>query len=259
MSFLDRVTVLILSYNEAANIARTLAALSWARRIVVIDSGSDDGTADIVQSVANAELVVRPFDNHESQWNFGLAQCRRSEHDWVLALDADYRVSEPLIEEMRRLEPASEVGGYEVGFRYCIFGRPLRASLYPAVIALYRRAGARYEQVGHTQRVVVGGRVERLHGTIDHDDRKPLSRWLLSQIRYARLEAEHLLSAPPGKLRRTDRIRRTGWAAPLLVLPYTLIVRRCLFEGWPGWLYALQRLLAETLIALEIADRRLRK
>ena len=258
MSFLDRVTVLILTYNEAANIARTLAAVSWARRIVVIDSGSDDGTADIVRATAKAELVVRPFDNHQSQWTFGLERCDRPEHDWVLALDADYRVSEPLIEEMARLEPAPDVAGYEVGFRYCMFGRPLRASLYPPVTALYRRAGARYEQVGHTQRIVVSGRVERLRGTIDHDDRKPLARWLGSQLRYARLEAEHLLSASPARLRRTDRIRRTGWAAPLLVLPYTLIVKRCALDGWPGWLNALQRLLAETLIALEIADRRLR-
>ena len=59
-------------------------------------------------------------------------------------------------------------------------------------------------------------------------------------------------------LKRTDRIRRVGWCAPFLVFVYTLIFKGCLLDGWPGWYYALQRLLAETLIALEIADRRLR-
>lgn len=44
---------------------------------------------------------------------------------------------------------------------------------------------------------------------------------------------------------------------PLLALPYVLIVKRCLFDGLEGWFYALQRLCAEVLIALELIDRRL--
>ena len=48
-----------------------------------------------------------------------------------------------------------------------------------------------------------------------------------------------------------------GWPAPIGVFLYTLFVKRCLFDGWPGWYYALQRTIAEMLIALEIADRRL--
>ena len=57
----------------------------------------------------------------------------------------------------------------------------------------------------------------------------------------------------------TDRIRLLGWPAPLLVFLYTLIGQRCILDGWPGWLYVLQRMLAETLIAVEIVDRLIRK
>jgi hypothetical protein len=55
-----------------------------------------------------------------------------------------------------------------------------------------------------------------------------------------------------------DRIRSMGWSAPIIVLLYTLLWERCIFDGWAGWLYVLQRTLAETIIALEIMDRRLR-
>ncbi len=97
-----------------------------------------------------------------------------------------------------------------------------------------------------------------LAGVIYHDDRKPLARWFDSQQRYARIEARYLLETPSAKLTRSDRIRRLGWLAPIGVLFYSLFVKGCILDGWPGWYYALQRLCAETLIALEILDRRLR-
>jgi hypothetical protein len=97
-----------------------------------------------------------------------------------------------------------------------------------------------------------------LAGVIYHDDRKPLTRWLASQQNYAAVEARYLAEAPIRTLKRSDRIRRMGWPAPLGVLFYTLFVKGCILDGWPGWYYALQRLVAETMIALEIFDRRLR-
>jgi hypothetical protein len=60
-------------------------------------------------------------------------------------------------------------------------------------------------------------------------------------------------------LRRNDRVRLAAWPAPIAVFIYALICKGCLLDGWRGWYYALQRLFAETLIALEIIDRRLRR
>ncbi len=257
MSLRDEITVLILTFNEEANIGRTLDAVAWAKRIVVVDSGSGDATAAIVARSPRAELVVRAFDTHDAQWNFGLGLCA-GHGDWVLALDADYELSAALSDELRSLVPVERVAGYRAFFRYCIFGKPLRGSLYPPVVALYRKSRAHYVQVGHTHRIVVDGEIADLAHPILHDDRKPVARWLASQQRYARLEADHLLATPPAKLRRTDRLRRMGWPAPIAVFFYTLVAKRCLLDGWPGWLYVLQRVLAETMIALEIVDRRLR-
>jgi hypothetical protein len=49
-----------------------------------------------------------------------------------------------------------------------------------------------------------------------------------------------------------------GWPAPILVFFYTLLWKRCVLDGWPGWLYVLQRTFAETIISIEVVDRRLR-
>ena len=52
-------------------------------------------------------------------------------------------------------------------------------------------------------------------------------------------------------------MRARGWIMPLAAMPYTLLVKRCVLDGWPGWYYALQRTYAEILIALELIDQRL--
>jgi glycosyltransferase involved in cell wall biosynthesis len=254
MRIADQVTAMVLTMNEEANIARCLDRLTWAKQVLIVDSGSTDGTLKIVERYRNARVTQRPFDDFASQCNFGLAQI---ETPWVLSLDADYELSEQLIAEIARLEEDG-TAGYSAAFVYRMYGRPLRASLYPPRVVLYRRGLATYRNEGHGHRVRVEGMIGRLEGTIYHDDRKPLSRWFASQQRYARLEADHLLAAPRSELGFVDRLRVKGWPAPLVVFLYTLIGKRCLLDGWPGWFYALQRLEAETLLALEIVDRRLR-
>ena len=250
------VTPLIITYDEAPNIARTLDRLSWAERIVVIDSGSTDPTIEMVRSHPRAELIHRPFDDFASQCNFGIAQISSP---WVLSLDADYELSDQLVDELGNLHPESNTAGYRANFVYRIYGRPLRGSLYPPRIVLYRRDRAAYRNSGHGHRVEVSGYVAELSGVIFHDDRKPLKRWLASQQRYAREEAEYLLTADRKVLSWADRVRFAAWPAPIAAFIYTLVFKGCLFDGWPGWYYAFQRLLAETLIALEIIDRKLRR
>jgi glycosyltransferase involved in cell wall biosynthesis len=252
---LDQITPLIITYNEALNIRRTLDKLVWARAIVVIDSGSTDETLAILRGYPQATVIHHPFADFASQCNFGLTQVATP---WVLSLDADYELSDELVTELKSLTPASHVSGYWAHFVYRIHGRPLRGTLYPPRTVLYRKGNASYRNEGHGHRVVVDGGMLDLKGVIYHDDRKPLARWFASQQRYAREEARYLIETPTAMLTTTDRIRRMGWPAPIGAFLYVLLVRGCLFDGWPGWYYALQRLVAETLIGLEIIDRRLR-
>jgi glycosyltransferase involved in cell wall biosynthesis len=252
---LEQITPLVITYNEARNIRRTFGKLSWARRIVVVDSGSTDATLALLGSYPQVAVVHRPFTDFAAQCNFGLSLVNTA---WVLSLDADYELSDALIAELASLNPGEVLAGYRTRFIYRIHGRPLRGTLYPPRIVLHRTAGARYHNEGHGHRVAMDGEVQALAGVIYHDDRKPLARWLASQQRYAAQEARYLLATPSEKLSRSDRVRRIGWPAPLGVLFYVLLVKGCILDGWAGWYYALQRLAAEVMIALELAERRLR-
>jgi glycosyltransferase involved in cell wall biosynthesis len=253
MDFLQRIDVLILTRNEEANIARTLEALVRFPRVLVLDSGSSDATCEIAARFPNVRIRSHPFENHAAQWNHGLAGCGL-ESGWVLALDADYVLDAALVAEIASLGPPSDVSGYRARFRYRIHGRPLSGSLYPPVTVLFRRDGAKYVQDGHTQRIVLAGRVVALDGRVSHDDRKPFSAWLASQDRYAQLECEALRGARPGELGWTDRIRRLIVVAPWLVPLYCLTVRGGLFDGRAGLLYALQRAIAETLLSARLLE-----
>ncbi len=253
---IDSITPLLITLDEAPNIGRTLDKLTWARRIVVVDSGSNDGTLDILARYPQVDCFNRPFDSFAEQCNFGLAQIRT---DWVMSLDADYELSDDLVRELSDLAQWETTSGFRASFVYRVFGRPLRGTLYPPRIVLYRTRIAHYENEGHGHRVVLAGKVYPLRGVIYHDDRKSLSRWLASQKRYAKIEADYLLNSARQSLSILDRIRRMAWPAPMLVFPYVLIVKRCLLDGWHGWYYALQRLLAEALIAIEIIDQRFRR
>ena len=90
---LNEITPLILTYNEASNIDRTLQHLTWAEKIVVIDSFSTDETLEILHSYVQVQVFGRKFDTHAKQWNYGLQQVKSP---WVLSLDADYIITDEL-------------------------------------------------------------------------------------------------------------------------------------------------------------------
>jgi glycosyltransferase involved in cell wall biosynthesis len=253
---LDQITPLILTFDEEANIERVLSRLGWAREVVVVDSGSTDATRSLLARFPNVRCVEHKFDSHAAQWNYGLTETG-IQTAWVLALDADYVLTGALVDEFKTLAPGSDVVGYRAGFRYCISGRMLRGALYPPVVVLYQRNAGRYVQDGHTQRLEANGRIEDLQAFILHDDRKPIARWLVSQVRYARLEADLLRRKSWAALGWPDRLRTLHVVMPPLAFIYCLIVTGGILDGWRGWYYALQRSVAEAVLSLVLIQRRL--
>jgi glycosyltransferase involved in cell wall biosynthesis len=249
------ITALVLTYNESANIGRMLAKLSWLRDVVVVDSGSTDDTPATAASFPNVRVFTRPFTTHAEQWNFGLEQTGITT-SWVLALDADYLLTDALVREIQALVPDDTAGGFAASFTYCVDGHPLRGAAYPPVTVLYRRLRARYEQDGHTQRVRVDGAVRTLAAPILHDDRKPLTHWLAAQAGYMRLEAEKLTegSTPLGV---ADRLRRWIVVAPPAMFVYCYLVRGGILDGRAGLFYALQRAASELILSMYLVRRQL--
>jgi glycosyltransferase involved in cell wall biosynthesis len=252
---LDQITPILLTLNEEANLRRTLSALQWAHRIVVIDSGSTDATCTIAKSFPNVDLLTRPFDSHAGQWNFAISHAKT---EWVIALDADYIVTPELAAEIQELPRRAAVSAYRAAFTYVNLGRPLRGSLYPAKPVLFRRQSARYFQDGHTQQIRIDGEIGDLHHHLLHDDRKPFGRWLDSQWRYARLEAAKLAGSEAKQLPPADRLRKAVFLTPFLAPFFVLFVRKAILDGWPGIHYAFQRTVAEAVLSICLIQSRFR-
>jgi glycosyltransferase involved in cell wall biosynthesis len=248
---LDQITPLILAFNESANIARTLEPLHWARRIVLLDSISADDTTAVARRFVNVSIHEHAFESHTEQWNYGISLVQT---DWVLALDADYVTNREFAAELERLSILPGTNAFFARFIYCIFGRPLRASLYPPRAVLFRRENACYIPDGHTQLLQFDGKPGHLGVPIHHDDRKPLEQWLHAQDRYARLEAEKLAAGAAG-LR--DSVRRWIFFAPLLTPLYCLFFKGLILDGWAGWHYTFQRTLAEMILSLRLIEQKL--
>ncbi|MEH2191967.1 MAG: glycosyltransferase family 2 protein [Nostoc sp.] len=247
----SEITPLILTYNEAPNIRRNLQSLTWAKSIVVIDSFSTDETLEILDSYPQVQIFQRRFDSFAAQCNYGLEKITS---EWVLSLDADYVLTDELINEIIALPIEPDVHSYSFRFKYCIFGKPLRGTLLPPRNVLYRREKAIYKDDGHAHRVWVDGNSRMLSAYIHHDDRKPLSRWLWAQDRYMLIEAKKLLETPKSELSFSDRIRKQIILAPFIILIYCLIVKGGILDGWHGWYYAFQRVLAEIMLAIRLLE-----
>ena len=248
------ITPVILTYNEAANIGRSLERLSWAREVVIVDSLSTDETLAIAGRFPNVRTIQRPFDTHAQQWRFAVEQTGIAS-DWILRLDADYMVEPALRAEMAGLEPELATVAYEIAFTYCMDGRPLRASLYPALPVLFRRGRGRFEQDGHTEKLCIDGPVVKLVNRLLHDDRKSLERWLQSQSRYQAQEAEKLTTRPWSELGWPDRLRRTRFLGPLAVAVHCLFVKGLIFDGAAGLLYTAQRVTADLILSMHLLRR----
>jgi glycosyltransferase involved in cell wall biosynthesis len=250
---LAHITPVILTYNEECNIERTMSRLAWATDIVVVDSGSTDGTLDIVKRFPQARIYHRPFDTHAEQWRFAIVGTDiRTE--WLLRLDADYVVSTDLIDELSKLDARAAVDAYRIAFDFAVAGKMLRAALYPPNIILFRRGTPTVIEDGHTERWNVKGPVVELRGRVVHDDRKPMHAWFAAQRRYSRLEAEALLRKPHEALSAIEHVRLRGFALPILVFFYVLFIKGCILDGRAGLVYAWQRTIAEAMIALQVLE-----
>lgn len=240
------VTPVVLTYNEEPNIGRCLDALRWARRVVVVDSGSTDATRAIVARHPHAVLLHRPFDDFKRQTDFAITHV---DTDYVLPLDADMIVPPALVEE---IEGPFLGGGYAGGlipFEYWMLGRPLPGSLLAPQPRIFRRASGTVIQLGHGHTFAIDGAVHRFRARLIHDDRKSVDRWASTQIGYSKKEQARMAAEARGSLK--DRMRRMG-LMPLVT--GTVAYVRCggPFGGKGALCYAYERVVYECILAMRL-------
>ena len=237
------VTPLVLTYNEELNIERTLTSLTWASRVVVLDSGSSDRTREIAMSFKNVCWFHRSFDSHCNQWRYGV-DGTGIDTDYVLALDADMSTPDTFRTEIFQFL-LKGFNGARVPFQYRVLGRPLHSSIYPPQLRLFRRDLVTIRQPGHTQIFEVDGPTYTFRSQLIHEDRKPLDRWLANQTTYAVLEAARIRRNNSCSLK--DLVRRLG-CSPVLLGAYSYFKAGGLANGKSAVAYACERLIFEALL-----------
>lgn len=194
------LSVVAITRNEATRIRRCLESVAWADEVVVVDSGSTDGTADVCRTIT-PRVFVREFDTFDRQKNFALAQATG---DWILSLDADEVVPPALAEELRALLGRDGDGydGFLVRRENYLCGRPIvHAWGFDALVRVVRRGRGRFRREVH-EKLEVDGRVGTLRAPLRHFNSDTLEEYLAKNHRYVALES--------------DRRRRAGERAGLL-------------------------------------------
>ena len=214
------LSAVIITKNESANIEAALASVAWADERLVIDADSTDDTVARARQ-AGARAIVRPWPGYSEQKNHGAAIAQ---HDWILSLDADERISEPLAREIQSLlqhDPPHR--GYRIPRVAFYLGRWIRTTdWYPDYqLRLYDRRVARW----NGRRVHESVQLEAsapgiLKGEILHYAYRDLSHHLETIDRYTTLAAAHM----------ADEGRRAG-AFDLVVHPPAAFLRNYLLRG----------------------------
>ncbi|MBI4266351.1 MAG: glycosyltransferase family 2 protein [Acidobacteria bacterium] len=216
---MPKLSVTIITLDEADHIAAALESAAWADEIVVVDSGSRDGTPDLARA-KGARVVTRDWPGYVDQKNYA---AEIASHDWILSLDADERIPPALAAEIGALlsdEPPMHA--YRIPRVTYHLGRWIRTTdFYPDYqTRLYDRRAARWRGRYVHESVDADGPVGRLRHELEHYSYRDLRDHLDRVNRYTTLAARQmheagrragpidLLLHPPAAFARNFLLRR---------------------------------------------------
>jgi glycosyltransferase involved in cell wall biosynthesis len=236
---MQTLSVAIITHNEEANIARTLASVAWAGQIIVVDSHSTDRTAEIARSLG-ATVIQRDWPGFAAQKNFAIQQCTC---DWILSLDADEELSRELQREIQSLlttHPTRDA--FYLRRRNLFLGRWMRhGGFYPdAKLRLFRRNTDPALTPRFTERPVhevirFQGPTATLQGDLIHHAYPTLAAYIAHMDRYSSLGAEVLLARGQRSSGLPAFVARV-WLIPWLNFVWNYLFRLGILDGREGLL-----------------------
>ena len=224
------LSVVLITLNAAAQLRPCLESAAFADEILVVDSGSSDGTQELA-TACGARVLHQDWLGFGPQKHFAVTQAA---HDWVLCLDADERVTPELATAIgAALASGSDVAAFRFARCNRFLGRYLRhGEGYPDwSLRLFDRRRARWSDDAVHEKVVSDGPVGTLAGDLLHDSAETIAAYLTKQNRYTTLAAEAAVAA--GQRARAGKV----WASPLLRFCKFFIVRRGYRDGLPGFIH----------------------
>jgi glycosyltransferase involved in cell wall biosynthesis len=233
-------SAVIICMNEAACIGKCLQSLSDFAEIVVVDSGSTDGTLAIVEEFARAgfpiRLIGQPWLGYARQKQLALDQATQP---WVLCIDADEWLDDDLRASLPRLMRAGDpVSGWKVRRSLTLYGRSKPVSRWTRpehILRLVRRGRARFDPALIVHEGLVADEGETpiaLQGLLRHERSLPLNEQMKKEIVYARLKAEQRL-----KLGRKPSRLKLLFNPPIYFLRI-FFWNRFFLCGWAGFIHA---------------------
>ncbi|MGQ0633598.1 MAG: glycosyltransferase family 2 protein [Planctomycetaceae bacterium] len=274
------LSVLIPVRNEARNLGRCLAPLAgWADEIIVVDSNSTDDTVALAEAAGARVLQFRYSGGwpKKRQWALDTHDWR---NPWVLLLDADEIVAEPLKTEIRQAIGSTEMCGYWLSFQIVFLGRMLRhgdTTLWK--LSLFRRGRGGYERrlleqdpsmsdIEVHEHVTVDGPVGRLQHPVRHENWNSLDRYIAKHNEYSNWEARVFLNGADGDLQPTlfgNQAQRRRWlkrrflmlpGSPLWRFLYIYLARLGFLDGRPGFYYAMFKFVQTFHVKAKISERK---
>lgn len=226
-----RLSATVICKDEVEKIRGCLESVRFCDEVVVVDSGSTDGTLDLCRELAD-RVIERGWPGHVAQKNFALDQARG---EWVLPLDADERVTPELAAEVRRvLAEGPRFDGYRITRHVHYLGRWIdHSGWYPEPrVRLFRRSRGRWGGVNPHDEVRVDGAVGDLRGEIVHYTYDDLADHVHTLNRFSSILAQE----------HGARGRRFSWPALLLRPPLEFlkkyVVKRGFLDGAAGFYVA---------------------
>ena len=226
-----RLSVAVITLNEAPRLRRCLESTAWADELVVVDAESHDKTVQVAREFTD-RVIVRPWAGFAAQKNFALEQCAG---EWILSLDADEEAAPELRAEiMTTIAGAPVHDGYALRRRNVFLDRWVRhGGLYPDwQVRLFRRGRGRFEERAVHESVSVKGSLGRLAGHLVHRSYEGVSDFVERANRYSSLAAEQMI--------REGRRVRAGEliGKPLSRFLSMYLLRRGFLDGRRGLLLA---------------------
>ncbi|MBK8096814.1 MAG: glycosyltransferase family 2 protein [Planctomycetes bacterium] len=220
----------VICFQEQDRIADCVRSLSFCDEVVVVDSGSTDGTVQLARGLGARVVTNTPFPGHRQQKQFAVEAAR---HDWVFCLDADERATPALQQRVRDLAAAGLAGaGYEMPRSNWYLGKVVRAGLFwpDRKIRLFDRRTARWGGTNPHDRVEVpaGALVTRLEESIEHLSYRDFRHHVRTIDSFTAIAAR-ALAADGRRTNPFDLLVR-----PPAVFVKSLLLKRGFLDGWRG-------------------------
>jgi glycosyltransferase involved in cell wall biosynthesis len=237
------ISVIILTFNSENIISKTLeTALQISDDIHIVDSFSSDATLEIAKEY-NVNIVQHEFENYGKQRNWAISNLHL-QYDWELHLDADERLSDELINQIKALDLNAEndVNGYYIPRLVYFMGYPIKhGGMFPIWhMRLFRHGKGRCEDRQYDQHFYVDGKTSKLKGAMIDDNNQSLTEWTSRHNRWANAEVREILGADAsGRIQANLRgspvqqkrfLRNFYNNFPLFVRPFLLFIYRYVFR-----------------------------